>query len=133
MRKDAAELIADIERLVKGYWSHLDNPELISKDLHEISTLNWALAQWQADYEEQERAMKAELDLSRAKLLEEFTSKGEAVNKAEIKATISLAEMRKDYNKVASLLERIKITDKANSKVMDSARSRIGLIKEQIK
>jgi hypothetical protein len=132
MKKDISQIIEEIGEKVKKVWVYSEDPENLSKTLNDISVLNWAMSQYQVQYEEEERALKAELDLSKAKLLEEFTAQGEPVNKAEIKATIQLAQMRKDYNKVASLLERIKITDRANAKVMDSARSRLALIRKEV-
>lgn len=133
MQKSASEIIEQISGIVKGVWTHSENPELLSKDLNDISVLNWALSQWQADFEEQERTTKAALDLEKANLILQYTNDGDAVNRAEVKVTIETAEMRKEYNKIASALEKMKITARANEKVMDSARTRISLIKGEVK
>ena len=127
--KSAHELIEELGTLVKVIWTQKENPEGLSKSLNDIAGLNWALANWQADLEEQERSMKAALDLEKATLLEQLTEDGTPVNKAEIRVTIKLATMRGEYNKIASGLERIKIMERATAKVMDSARSRLTTVR----
>lgn len=132
MTKSAEEIIKSIGELVKDVWAHKESPEDLSTSLNDIAVLNWALSQWQAEFEEQERMMKAELDLNKATIIDSLTGAGDAVNKSEIRATIQLAEKRKEYNRAASGLEKVKITGKATEKVMDSIRSRISLIKQEL-
>lgn len=133
MNKDASQIIEEIGDIVKGVWSQSENPEGLSKSLNDIAVLNWALALWQSTFEEQERQMKAELDIDKATLMQEYVDSGDAVNKAEIKTTIKLGAKRKEYNKMASGLEKCKVMSRANQSVMDAARSRLSLIKEEIK
>lgn len=133
MNKTAAEIIQAIGDLVRDVWKQKENPEGLSKTLNDIAGYNWALAQWQGELEEEERQMKAELDLEKANLLQKYTNQGDAVNKAEIKVTLETAKMRQDYNKTAAALEKVKITNRANQAVMDAVRSRLSLIKGEIK
>lgn len=130
MHKSADEIIKELADLVRDGWKHKDDPEMLSKALYDISALNWGLGQWQAEFEEAERAMKAELEVEKAQLTKDFVDAGDAVNKAEIKVTIQLSGKRKEYNKAASSLARVKISRESNEKVIDAARSRLSLIKK---
>lgn len=130
--KTAAQLIEEIGNLVRSIWKEKENPEGLSKALNDLAVLNWALAEHQSTFEEQERSMKTEMDLTKANFLQDYTNQGDAVNKAEIKVTIELAAVRREYNKVASALEKVKIIMRANDKVMEAARSRLSLIKQNI-
>lgn len=132
MEKTPVDLIKEVETLVKEGWIQKDNPEELSKTLYDISAINWKLGTHLGEYEEQERAMKAELDLDKAKSINELVDQDMSVNKAEIKTTLVLAEKRKMYNRTASDLEKVKIIIKANEKVMDAIRSRLSLIKQDI-
>lgn len=133
MQKTADQLIEEVSALVKGIWAHSENPELLSKHLNEIAVLNWALAKHRADFTELEQAMKAELDLAKATSIMEYTNAGDAVNKAEIRTTIKLMDKRIAYNRMAANVDKIKVMMQANDRVMDAARSRLSLIKEEIK
>ena len=132
MERSASELIDEIGTRVKGIWSHSENPELLSKDLNDIAVLNWGLAKWRTEFDENERQMKAELELDKANGMLRHTNSGEAVNKAEIRMTIELGAKKLEYNKMASNLDKVKTMMNANASVMDAARSRLSLIKAEM-
>jgi hypothetical protein len=133
IQKDAHQLIEEIGAIVKTVWNNSENPDGLSKALNDIAVLHWALALWRAELDEQERHMKAELDLDKANIIQKRTDLGDAVNKAEIRATIELGPKRAEYTKVASAVDKTKIMLQANERVMDSVRSRLSLIKSEMK
>lgn len=130
---DAKEILEQIHERAQAVWKSKDNPETLSKVLVELAGLNWGLGEYLVLADEAERELKTELDYEKAKILDQLTKSGESVAKAEIQATLSSRDKRREYNAVAHGKELYKLRRKDTEKLMDAIRSRLSLIKEDIK
>lgn len=127
------ELLKSIEAKAREVWKHKDDPETLSKLLVDLSVLNWGLGQWLSDADDAERTLKTELDYQRAKIIKTLTGAGDSIAKAEVEATLNLQDKRKEYNEVKHGLELYKLRRKDTEKIMDALRSRLSLIKQDIR
>ena len=130
---DATDILKQIEAKAREVWANKDNPETLSKLLVDLSVLNWGLGTYQSDADDAERTLKTELDYQRAKIVKQLTGAGESVAKAEVEATLNLKDKRGEYNEVKHGLELFKIKRRDCEKIMDALRSRLSLIKQDIK
>lgn len=130
---DAKDILEQIHQRAQVVWKDKDNPENLSKILVELAGLNWGLGEYLVLADEAERELKTELDYEKAKIVNEITKSGESVAKAEIQATLGTREKRKEYNQVAHGKELYKLRRKDTEKLMDAIRSRLSLIKQEIK
>ena len=131
----AKDILDQIHERAQTVWKSKDDPETLSRVLVELAGLNWGLGQWLADAEEAERDLKTEYEYHRAKFMNEQTETAGSVAKAEILATLddNLKEEKKEYNVVKHGLELYKLRRRDTDKLMDAIRSRLSLIKQDIR
>lgn len=130
--KTQEELIQGVKDLIGQVYQSKGNGLKLASLISDIAGFNWTLGEMEADLSEQEQAMKDELKHDEAQVIDNETKDGMAVNKAEIKATLLLAEKRKEYNKVNAQLKKVKTCRDSNEIVIDANRTLISSIKKDL-
>lgn len=131
--KDADEIITIISKQVGIAQKAIEDAESLSKAIDTLGTYNWALGQWLAVYEELEDSMKAELEEDKAKIVDELVEADYPVNKAEVKATLKLRDKTKEHRKIKSMVNRLKRCRQSTESKIDTGRSRLARISNDIR
>ena len=130
--KDSGEIIKEASTRVKKLWGYKDNPEDLSACIHELAVLNFGLGTWLAEFEDAERVAKTDVDLEHAEIVEKYINQDMPVSRAEVKAKIDLGDKRRDYNQIVKSVQMVKICRHDIETVIDTGRSRLSLIKQDM-
>ncbi len=131
--KSATQLIDDIESKSKGLYANLDDSEHISKTLFELAILAMGLGNFLIEALDNERMAESTYKSQLDQRVRMGIQEGEAVNKSELKARQeSLGEMSK-WLKAKRNVDVLKIKRADLDKVIDTGRSRLSLIKNDIR
>lgn len=133
MNDDVAKIIKEAGQRVREIWKHKENPEELSRLGVELTALSWAIGEWYADFDNQEREAKTEIDLEHADLVEKYINQDMPVSRAEVKAKVDLGSKRREYNKIMTGVTKTKIARHDIEKCVDMVRTRISLIKEDLR
>lgn len=127
--EEAQNIIKEAKTRVKGLWKSNDDPENLSRLLHELAVLNFGLGEWLAEFEDAERTAKTDIDIEHAETVEAYINKDMPVSRADVRAKIDLGEKRRDYNQVVKGVQMVKICRHDIETAIDTGRSRLSFIK----
>lgn len=139
--KTMIELIKEIDELAKELFKpeSLENPETISKIILELSVKNMGLGNMvieAMDFERQaETQYKYEVDKTKLDIMRtERDDKDKSVSAtySESKAKIETKQLLDEWNECKHKLDVLKVKRSDLDKVIDTGRSRLSLIKQDI-
>lgn len=138
--KPAAELIIEIDDLVRKIFIHIDDPETITQTLLALSIKNVGLGNLLVEALELEREAETQYkyQVSKRKLeimKTEKDDKGKSVSAtyAEDKAKIEHKEILDELNHLKGRVDILKVKRSDVSSVIDTGRTRASLIKNDIR
>lgn len=129
--KSAKELIEAIDTTSRSL--KLDDPEAISKDVVALSQYNMGLGNWLADAMEAERGLDRDLKLARQKIILDLRKTKTAVAEAEAKALMQTEDEWNQLLEVQNAVQLYKIKRIDTQMLVDTIRSRLSVIKEDLR
>lgn len=138
--KSAADIVAEIDDVLRDIWKHMEDPENLSRDILKLSVLNGGLGNWLAEAQDLERRMEAaykhDVDARMLNIREtEKNEKGHppAIDYAKAKATIEKAEQLDAWLDGQHQVTVLRLKRQDTDQAIDAARSRLSLIKQDIR
>lgn len=131
--RPAEDIVADIDTILKEVWQHLEDPENLSKDILKLAVLNGGIGNWLAEAQDLERRVEAAYkhDVDRKKL--DYVKAGDSATVSESKAKLDLAEQMDAWLDAQHQVTVLKLKRQDTDQAIDAARSRLSLIKQDIK
>lgn len=133
MNDDVAKIIKEATDRARKLWGYKDDPENLSRVIHELAVLNFGLGEWLAEFEDSERQAKTEMELEHSGLVEKYINQDMPVSRAEVKAKVDLGNKRREYNGIVKSVQMVKICRHDIEKVIDTGRSRLTTVRNDIK
>lgn len=131
--KSALDLVNDIDEKAKALYKSLDSPEDISKILFEMAILSVGLGNHLIEALDSERQLESGYKASLDKHVRVGIEEGDAVNKAELKARHLSKDEKLKWLESKRQVDILKIKRADLEKVIDTGRSRLSLIKNDIR
>lgn len=131
--KTAVQLIDDIETKSKGLYASMDDSETISRTLFELAILSMGLGNHLIEALDEERKLDSLYKFSIDNTTMKFVQDSQPVNKAELMSRESNYHLKKDWLKAKRNVDVLKIKRADLDKVIDTGRSRLSLIKNDIR
>lgn len=139
MNKSPDQLIKEIDEIVRGLWSHLEDPETLSRDIAQLSVLNYglgkALALVVGELIDLETDYKHDFEAAKLETMESPREDGKKVSAtaAESVARVQLRELAEEIARLEKAVAAFKIQRSDTEQVIEAARSRLSLIKQDIR
>lgn len=132
-RKPLESIITDIDNLLRDFWKHIKDPENLSQDILKLSVLNGGLGNYLAEAHETERQAEATYKYEVDKLKLELVKAGDSATVAESKAKIERFDLQAEWLVAQHNLTVLKLKRQDTDSAIDAARSRLSLIKNDIR
>ena len=132
-RQGAEDIIKNIGKRIREVWQNAENPQELSRIGDELVVLNFALGMWLVDFDNEERTTKTDYELGLLAKQDSYIESGQTVSRSEIKAKLETANAKRLYNQIVSAVSKVKICRQDTAKALEMLRTRISLIKENLK
>lgn len=131
--KPAIEIVNEIDAKSKELYNNLDDSETISKTLFELAILSVGLGNHLIEALDRERQLESSYKYKIDVRVLEGVEAGEAVNKSELKARKELNTHKDNWLEAKRQVDILKIKRADLEKVIDTGRSRLSLIKNDMR
>jgi hypothetical protein len=131
--KDVATIVQEIDDVLRDIWKHFHNPENLSTDILKLAVLNGGLGNGLAEAFDAERRAEASYKHSVDKLKLENVTKGDSATVAESKAKQEMFVDQIKWIEKQHQLTVLKLKRQDTDSAIDAARSRLSLIKQDMK
>lgn len=134
-KKSPTDIIKDIDKLAKDIFGSLENPETLSMTIVELAVLNVGMGNWLADALEAERNLDTELKYLKQKHITEGRKQDgkKAIGALEAEAVVNTKEKQDELLEIQHAVQLYKIKRSDTEKLIDATRSRLSIIKQDIK
>lgn len=139
MHKTPDVLVAEMDDIIRGIWTHLEDPQSLSNDILRLSVLNVGIgnalveAQDLLNTADTERKYALQtIKLAKVKETDPDTGKKIPMGVAEAMAEIETKKLADHMNVLSKAVMLLKIKRNDTDSVIDAARSRLSLIKKDI-
>lgn len=137
--KSPDQLVSEMDEIIRGMWTHLEDPENLSTDILRLAVLNVgignALVEAQDLLNVANTEYKHSFETFKLAAMQDKDENGKKVTAtaAESMATVEMKEAADYINVLTKALMTLKIKRQDTDSVIDAARSRLSLIKNDIK
>lgn len=131
--KTAVQLIDNIETKSKGLYANMDDSETISRTLFELAILSMGLGNHLIEAQDAERVAETLYKHNLDEAVAEALKSEMPFNKSELDAKRRLHNEKVEWNEAKRNVDVLKIKRADLDKVIDTGRSRLSLIKEDLR
>lgn len=133
MSKDALTIVSEIDDLLRGVWTHLEDPQNLSLDILKLAVLNGGLGNWLAEAQDTERHEEANYKNMVDKVKLSLVATGDSATVAESKAKQLNYSSLQLWLQAQHTVTVLKLKRQDTDQAIDAARSRLSLIKQDMK
>lgn len=131
--KTPEELVNEADDILRVIFNSLDNPEIISTKLLRLAVIYGGIGNCLAAAQNAERQAETTYKYELNKKKASYMKAGSSATAAEVPATVDVKKYRDDWDSWKHNASILKIKREDIEKVIDTGRSRLSFIKQEIK